>query len=898
MDTLPDRHWHHMDGDEAARLLETSALSGLEQQEAEDRLARFGENVITGKRAKSALERFLLQFHQPLIYMLIVSGCITAYLQEWVDSSVIFGVVLVNAILGYVQEAKAVRALDALASNMSREATVLRSGRAARIPALQVVPGDIVLLRSGDKVPADLRLLSLRELRIDESALTGESLPVDKLAGSLPEDSVLAERRNMAYAGTLVTFGQGAGAVMATGNGTEIGRISQLIDHAEDLDTPLTQKISRFSQVLLVSILALAGVSFVIGLLRSEPLNDIFMAAVALAVGAIPEGLPASVTIILALGVARMAGRKAIIRKLPAVETLGGTTVICSDKTGTLTENQMTVQELMAGGRLYAVSGLGYAPEGAVRPVDDDHTPNAALDQLLLGGLLCNDAAIRSKDGRHTVTGDPTEGALVVSALKHGLDQDRETARFPRVDELPFESEFRYMATLHQHGEGRVAYAKGAVEKVLECCTEALLPSGEVVELDHDAVLQAQHAMASRGLRVLALARKDLGADATLVRDGVCVGMVFVGLQGMIDPPREEARQAIAACLQAGVKVKMITGDHAVTAEAIGHRLGLSSGECVEGRDCPVLTGREIAGLSDQELAERVERTAVFARVSPEQKLRLVTALQRNGEVCAMTGDGVNDAPALKQADIGVAMGVTGTDVAKEAADMILTDDNFATIEAAVEEGRGVFDNLVKCIAWTLPTNAGEGLVILGAVLFGIALPILPVQILWINMTTAGCLGMTLAFEPTEPGIMDRPPRRPDRPLLDRPVLIRIILVSVLLTICAFGLFWWELAVGGSVDKARTMAVNVFVIMEAFYLLNSRSFHRSPLQLGLMTNKWVLAGCAAMLVLQGLFTYAPFMHDLFASVPLGITDWLKVFGCGLVGYFIVELDKKRSPADA
>jgi magnesium-transporting ATPase (P-type) len=897
METLLDKHWHQIDGPEVCRLLGTSAEKGLDQFEAEKRLENFGKNVIEGKRARTGLERFLLQFHQPLVYILIAAGVVTGFLGEWVDSLVILGVVLVNAVVGYVQESKAVKALDSLSSTMSTEATVLRAGKSAMVPTSDLVPGDVVILRSGDKVPADLRVLSFKELRIDESMLTGESLPVDKASEKSPSDAVLADRKSMAYAGTLVSSGQGRGVVVATGNKTEIGKISGLIEAADELETPLTRKITRFSHVLLIAILALAAASFGLGLLRSEPASEIFMAAVALAVGAIPEGLPAAVTIILALGVSKMAARKAIIRKLPAVETLGGTTVICSDKTGTLTENQMTVQAVSSGGTTYSVTGAGYGLDGEIRDNDGPAQGNAALEECLRCGLLCNDARIHQRDGRPGVEGDPTEGALVVSAAKHGLSADREHAAFPRIDELPFESQWQYMATLHEKNGARVVYMKGAVEKVLRCCKDSMLASGETVPLDADKIVEAQHEMASKGLRVLAFARKELPADGKLVRSDSCLEMTFVGLQGMIDPPREEAREAIAACQHAGIKVKMITGDHALTAEAIGHRLGLRGGDCELGEDCPVMTGSQIADLSDTELIEEVRGIPVFARVSPEQKLRLVMALQKNGEICAMTGDGVNDAPALKQADIGVAMGITGTEVAKEAADMVLTDDNFATIQAAVEEGRGVFANLVKFIAWTLPTNAGEGLVILAAILFGATLPILPVQILWINMTTAGCLGIMLAFEPREPGIMDRPPRQPDRPILDRAILRRIGIVSLLLLVCAFGLFKWEMWNGASLEKARTMAVNVFVIIEAFYLFNARSFSRSPLELGLSTNLWVVGGFLIMMVLQGVFTYAPFMHTLFSSAPMGVLDWIKVLACGLAAYAIVELDKKHAPSD-
>ncbi len=893
MESLLDKHWHHIKRDEVAQLLNSDMSKGLDEFEAKQRLGNFGENVITGKKSKSDIERFIIQFHQPLVYILIAAGLVTAYLGEWVDSFVILGVVLVNAVVGYLQESKAVKALESLSSSMSIEAIVLRAGEAVRIPASEVVPGDVVVLRSGDKVPADVRILISKELRIDESALTGESLPAEKGVASVNKDTVLAERTCMGYAGTLVSYGQGRGIVVATGNKTEIGRISGLIEAADELETPLTRKITRFSHMLLIAILVMATASFVFGLMRSEPVNDIFMAAVALAVGAIPEGLPAAVTIILALGVSRMAGRKAIIRKLPAVETLGGTTVICSDKTGTLTENQMTVQEIVSGGFTYDVSGSGYDYEGKIVEREGSDTSNRALEECLRAGLICNDARIIQREGRSAVEGDPTEGALIVSAVKYGMDGEREKADFKRVDELPFESEWQYMATIHDHGDSRIAYMKGAVEKVIGCCADTLLASGEHGKIDLDAITEHQHEMAAKGLRVLAFAMKKLPSDGELVRADACLGMTFVGLQGMIDPPREEAKTAIAACQNAGIKVKMITGDHALTAEAIGLRLGLRGGDCSIGEDCPVMTGKEIGELSDNELTDKVAGIPVFARVSPEQKLRLVMALQKRGEVCAMTGDGVNDAPALKQADIGIAMGITGTEVAKEAADMVLTDDNFATIEAAVEEGRGVFANLVKFIAWTLPTNAGEGLVILTAILFGATLPILPVQILWINMTTAACLGMMLAFEPKESGIMDLSPRDPGHPILDKMILRRVGIVSVMLLICAYGLFKWEMFNGSSIEKARTMAVNVFVVIEGCYLFNSRSFSRSPFELGIGTNKWVVGGFVIMMMLQVLFTYVPVMNSLFNSAPIDLLDWVKIAACGVLVYLAVEFDKRR-----
>lgn len=896
METLLDKHWHHMPAEEVADLLGVEPEKGLDVLEVKRRLDHFGENVIRGKRAKSHFERFLLQFHQPLVYILIFAGIISAGLGEWIDASVILGVVLVNALVGFFQEAKAVKALGALAASMGVEAATFRSGAPSRVEASQVVPGDVLILRSGDKVPADLRLFSVRELRIDESTLTGESVPVEKSSVAAEHDAVLADRKCMAYAGTLVSYGQGRGIVVGTGERTEIGRISGLMDAADALETPLTRKIIRFSHILLVAILILAGGAFLLGILRGESASDMFMVAVALAVGAIPEGLPAAVTIILALGVSRMAARKAVVRKLPAVETLGGTTVICSDKTGTLTENQMTVREIFAGGALFEVTGSGYASQGGISRVtgtDAQREGEIALRECLRAGLLCNDSRLVQKDGRLAAEGDPTEAALIVSAEKFGLDGQAESIALPRIDEQPFESELQYMATLHKDSQNSLIYLKGAVETTLERCSRALASDGEVIPIDPDAVVQFQNDMAAKGLRVLALARKQVHQVKTIRKEDLEADMVFLGLQGMIDPPRTEAKAAITACLQAGVAVKMITGDHAVTAKAIGSMLGLGGDACSSDGDCPVMTGREIAEIDDVGLMSRVRDVSVFARVSPEQKLRLVMALQANGEVCAMTGDGVNDAPALKQADIGIAMGISGTETAKEAADMVLTDDNFATIEAAVEEGRCVYANLLKFIAWTLPTNAGEGLVILAALLFGATLPILPVQILWINMTTAGCLGMMLAFEPKEPGIMDRPPRKPDRPILDPVILRRVGTVSVLLLISAFGLFEWAISSGENVEKARTMAVNVFVIVEAFYLFNARSFRRSPFSQGLMTNPWVPVGFGVMLILQLCYTYVPFMNAAFSSAPIGILDWLKIFAIGIMTFVLVEIDKKR-----
>ena len=779
MNTLLEKHWHHLPHDEVLDLLDTSVKTGLDRFEVEERQRKFGPNVLTQRKGKGPFLRFLMQFHQALVYILLAAVVIKLMLGAWVDAGVIFGVVLLNSVIGFVQEGKALSALAALSRALTTTAMVLRAGEKQQIDARELVPGDVVLLASGDKVPADMRLLHVRNLQIDESALTGESLPVEKRSGELAHDVVLAERHNMAYSSTLVTYGTGVGVVTGTGDDTEIGRISELIASAEVLATPLTRKIARFSHVLLYAILVLAGLTFVVGLWHGGSAVDMFMAAVALAVAMIPEGLPAVLTITLAIGVARMAKRHAIIRHLPAVETLGSTTVICSDKTGTLTRNEMTVQRLWAGGQQAEVSGVGYAPEGEILLNDQTVAMHecTALSELLHAGLLCNDAVLKKDDSGWWIEGDPTEGALLVAAHKACLDLRQLQETYPRLDAIPFESQHQYMATLHGGGE-TVVYLKGSAERLLERCELMLGADGEAVPLNSEVVHQQVLAMASQGQRVLAFARLAVPPGTTSIdHQRVAGGLTLLGLQGMIDPPREEAIRSVRACQAAGIQVKMITGDHAATAAAIAGQIGLG-GPLPEGRTPDVLTGRELEDLSDTELITAAIETEVFARVTPEQKLRLVEALQAHGEVTAMTGDGVNDAPALRRADIGVAMGINGTEVSKEAADMVLTDDNFATIEAAVEEGRGVFANLIKFITWILPTNAGQGLVIIVAVMAAQPLPVLPVQALWINMTTAVLLGLALAFEPREPGIMRRPPRRPDAPILTGELVFRIALVG------------------------------------------------------------------------------------------------------------------------
>lgn len=756
MESLICKHWHHCPSGEVTTLLNTNPDRGLFLFEAKHRLESFGPNTVTAKKRQAPLIRFLLQFNQPLVLILLAAAVVTLLLQEWTDSSVIFGVVIVNAIIGFVQESKAEKAIESLKQMMTTQANVLRDGKWMSIDSVNLVVGDIVKLQSGDKVPADVRLLSCRDLQVDESALTGESVPVLKKEEVLYPETILADRLNMAYAGTLVTYGQAQAVIIATGDKTETGRISELISQAADLSTPLTKKIASFSKVLLIAILALAALTFAVGMWRGEGAVYMFMAAVALAVGAIPEGLPAAVTITLAIGVNRMAKRKAIIRKLPAVETLGSTTVICSDKTGTLTENQMTVRCIFAGGAFFDVDGNGYAPEGKIASEDGavSDKPSAALSETLMAGLLCNDSRLVGEDNLWRVEGDPTEGALLTVAGKAGLLIDNLDKTMPRLDVVPFESERQFMATLHQGTQGEnVIYLKGAIEKVLEACIDSLAADGTRTPLDKDVIHEKVDLMAAGGLRVLALARKETEKKRMEVSDCLA-GLTLIGLQGMIDPPRTEAIAAVGVCREAGILVKMITGDHAVTATEIARQLGIGQMAGGEGIKPATLTGKQLEGLSDEELISAAQNTSVFARVAPEQKLRLVEALQASKHVVAMTGDGVNDAPALKQANIGIAMGITGTDVSKEAADMVLTDDNFARITAAVEEGRRIFDNLVKFITWTLPTNGGEGLVILAAIMSGVTLPILPVQILWINMTTAVLLGLMLAFAPGETDTM------------------------------------------------------------------------------------------------------------------------------------------------
>ena len=886
--------WHTLSTNQILEVLSVDRSAGLSSAEVIRRRQEVGPNELMQRKGSGALLRFLLQFNQPLIFILLGATLISVLLGEYTDSIVIFGVVLINSIIGFLQESKALNALAALAKTMKTTAVVLRDGKKHHISAEHLVPGDIVLMQSGDKVPADLRLLQSRDLQVDESTLTGESVPVSKNAAVIVDEvAALADRKNMCFASTLVTFGQGNGVVVATADTTEIGRISELLATTEQLQTPLTLKIESFSKLLLWVILALAGLTFLIGVLRDESFLQMFMVSIALAVSAIPEGLPAAVTITLAVGVSRMAKRHAIIRKLPAVETLGSTTIICSDKTGTLTQNQMTVVEVHAGGEWFNVEGVGYEPKGGFSK--NGQTAEAskypALIDCLRAGLLCNESQLLKKDGEWKINGDPTEGSLLVSAAKAGFDPVELHRTFPRMDVIPFESQHQYMATIHkiENQNRNVVYLKGAVEVIVERCSSFLDNAGNEVPINQSDVLTEAEQRARRGIRVLAFAKHSLENDISRIsHNDVRKDLVFLGLQGMIDPARPEAISAIRECKQAGIRVKMITGDHALTAETIANNIGIRGDE-----EKPYsISGTELAQINDSELSDVVEKTDVFARVSPEQKLRLVTALQSRGDIVAMTGDGVNDGPALRRANIGVAMGITGTEVAKEAADMVLTDDNFATIVAAVEEGRGVFANLTKFIVWTLPTNGGEAAVVFVSILLGTTLPIQPVQILWINMTTAVFLGMMLAFEPREADIMDKPPRNSSQPILTSALIKRIVIVSILLMLGTLGLFKYELQNGSNDAYARTVASNVLVMGELFYLFNCRSLAKSVFAVGFFSNKLLWLGIFLMIIAQLFFTYLPIMNRLFGTTAISFSSWINVIIVAFLVFVIVGIEKQ------
>jgi magnesium-transporting ATPase (P-type) len=867
--------------------LETNG-DGLEIQEANQRRRAQGSNQLPAAPRAHPLSRFLAQFNNTLIYFLLFAGAAAAFLGHMVDGMVIVAVVVINAVVGFVQEGKAEKALDAIRDMIAPLATVLREGKRHVVGARDIVPGDVVLLQAGDKVPADIRLTRARDLLVDEAILTGESVPAEKEEAPVSTNAVLGDRRSMLYSGTLVATGQAAGIAVATGANTEIGHISTMIGQVRTLTTPLLQQINHFGKLFTWFAILMAAALFLFAMVvRDYQWVEALMVVVALAVGVVPEGLPAVITITLAVGVRRMAARNAVVRRLPAVETLGAASVICSDKTGTLTKNEMTACRVATAVSAMLVSGAGYAPVGSIAG-EGTEAPrlDPVRDQLIRAALLCNDAQLIEREGRWSALGDPMEGALVTLAMKAGLNPHTERAAWVRLDEIPFDAQHRFMATLDRDPDGTAwIFVKGAPERVLAMCvTQAAGASKD--KIDHDSWQSRIAAAAANGERVLGFAAMKASADLQrLSFETLEQGLVFLGIVSFIDPPREEAIAAIADCRSAGIAVKMITGDHNGTAVAIARRLAIAD-------DPQAMGGAEIDRLSDAELRAVLEKTSVFARTSPEHKLRIVRALQANGHVVAMTGDGVNDAPSLKQADIGIAMGRKGTEATKEAAEIVLLDDNFASIVAAVHEGRTVHDNIRKVIAWTLPTNGGETLCVVLALALGIALPMTPVQILWINMILEVTLGLVLAFEPPEPGVMQRPPRRRDAPLLARFLLWRVVFVSLLFTIGVLGVFEYALRSGLGEAVARTMVVNTLAVMEIFYLFNVRYLHMTSFSFrGLLGTPAVLAAVAVVVAGQLAFTYAPFMHKLFGSAPISPADGALIVAVGVVVMVILEIEK-------
>ena len=873
--TSSPRPWHALEPEVALATLASELDGGLSSTEAAARLQRHGANVLRRNQGPSLLSLVWRQINNPIVYLLMGSAAIGVALGKVLDGLVVFGAVVVNAVIGFFQEFRAGKAIEALSRMVPQDAQVIRDGRTQSIPSSELVPGDVILLASGDRVPADVRLLSLRNLRVEEAALTGESVPSEKALSAVQEDTAIGDRLSMAFGGTLVTSGTARALVVATGETTELGRISHMLREATELQTPLTKALTSVGKWLTLAVLVISAILLGVSLFRGYSVPDGVLVAITLAVASIPEGLPAIITIALAIGVQRMAARNAVIRKLPSVETLGSTTVICSDKTGTLTRNEMTVQALNTPSGTYTLSGVGYSPSGDLSS-PSGQLANAPSDVRALteAGALCNDASVHQEGGHWRLSGDPTEGALVVAAMKAGLDVESSRRTWRRLDAIPFESEHQFMATLHAapQVDARVVFLKGAPEVVLRRC--GMPPDAQA------KVMSDVAAMASRGMRVLAVAERTVGGDVhSLAPADVEGGFSLLGLQGMMDPPRPEAIEAVKTCHAAGITVKMITGDHLGTAEAIGKQLGLLTPEARG------MTGSELAHLDSAGVRRAVSTTNVFARVAPEHKLRLVKALQEEGHVVAMTGDGVNDAPALKQANIGIAMGITGTAVSKEAADVVLADDNFASIAAAVDEGRRIYDNLIKSLAFVLPTNLGLGFILIAAVGFFPVLPIdgqlvplmpmLPTQLLWINLVTSVALSLPLAFEVREPDAMRRPPRSPHTPILGRFVIARTLLVALLMAAGALGLFLWEYWTevprqghAVALREAQTMAVTTVVFFQIFYLFNCRSLRVSVFQVGFFSNPTAFLGIGALLLLQAGFMYLPFMQAIFGTAAL------------------------------
>ncbi|MBM3532739.1 MAG: cation-transporting P-type ATPase [Alphaproteobacteria bacterium] len=881
---------HAASADAAFVALDTTA-EGLSQTEAERRLGRFGANRLPEAARRSPVLRFLAHFHNVLIYVLLGSALITASLGHFVDTAVILAVVIANAVIGFVQEGRAEQAMDAIRQMLTPRTSVLRDGRRRGLDSALVVPGDIVILEAGERVPADLRLVEADGLRIQESILTGESVPVEKATAPVTEDAALGDRACMAFSGTLVTGGAGRGIAVATGATSEIGRISGLLSKVETLTTPLIRQMDGFARWLTFLILLIAATLLVFGFfVAHRPFADLFMAVVGLSVAAIPEGLPAVLTITLAIGVQAMAKRNAVVRRLPAIETLGSVSVICTDKTGTLTRNEMMVASIVIGCDMLIVDGDGYAPSGAIRLGTAEVDPREAdvLAELARAAALCNDAALHSRDGVWGGEGDPMEGALLAFAGKVRRNGLAAPSGWSRTDAIPFDSRHRYMATLHHDHEGHaLAYVKGAPERILAMCSAQRSRSGKMEPLDEAYWHRIADGIAAGGQRVLAFAMRPLPPSQTVLETADIEGpLVLIGLAGLIDPPRPEAVAAVAECRGAGIRVKMITGDHAGTAAAIGRQIGLQNPD-------QVLTGSDLDAMNDAALAATVMETDIFARTSPEHKLRLVMALQSRGLTVAMTGDGVNDAPALKRADAGIAMGRKGSEAAKEASELVLADDNFASIVAAVREGRTVYDNIKKVISWTLPTNAGEAMTIVLALLFGMTLPVTPVQILWVNLITGITLGIALAFEPTEANTMRRLPRPRKEGLLDASLVWHIVFVSVLFLGGVFGIYAYAIDRGYTAELARSMALNTLVVLEIFHLFFIRNIYGTSLTWkAALGTKAVWTSVVAVTAAQFAVTYLPFMQQVFGTQSVSLFDGVLVVGVGVVFFAIIEAEKQ------
>ena len=869
--------------------LKVSPATGLSNTQITSRQGKFGPNRLKGQKPRPAWMRFLDQFNNVLIYVLIAAAFTTALLEHWIDTSVIIGVVLINAVIGHVQEGKAEDALRAVRKMLTLKAHAIRNSIRTTIDAEVLVPGDIVLLAAGDRVPADLRILEANGLQIDEAVLTGEADQVEKCPDPVPQSAPLGDRKSMAYASTLVTSGSGKAVVTATGSHTEIGQIGTLLSEVESVDTPLLRQMSIFARWLTIAILVFAVLTFLFGVfVRGFSTDEMFLAAVGLAVAAIPEGLPAVMSITLAIGVSWMARHKAIIRRLPAVETLGSVTVICSDKTGTLTRNELMAQTVVTAGEKFHVTGSGYTPHGSF--LMESHTVDPGDYPELMRGAqaaaLCNDAELIDMATDWQLEGNPTDGALLAVAMKTGLNVAHARSSNKRIHHIPFDSSHKIMATLHEaENNNKLIVVKGAPERILEMCNFQY-QGEQSVDLAERYWLDEIDKMTNNAERVLAVAYRDADQDAKELKfSDIESGLTLLIIIGIIDPPRSEAIEAIATCRAAGIDVNMITGDHISTARAIGRSFGL-------GEAGGSVTGQELDEFDEAEFRSVVRNCDIFARTTPKHKLRIVEALQSDGAVVAVTGDGVNDAPALKRADIGIAMGCKGTEAAKEAARMVLADDNFASIVRAIKVGRTIYENLVKTILFILPTSLGEAATVIVAVLFGLSLPVAPVQILWINMLTATTLGLALAVEREEGDVMTRPPRDPGAPIFSTYLVWRIVLVSVLLLICAFGLFEWMRHLGAGLDEARTAAVNALVAGEIANLINCRRMRNSCLNWsGLTGNIYVTAAISVVIVLQLIFTYTPIMNTLFHTAPLKADVWPLIAVCALGVFLIVELEK-------